>query len=275
MRIRLLTGSAMAVILVAALVLCAGGCGKTESGLLSEFKDMTEAAPTRQGLQDAVSFLDTSIEEVSEEGASRLVLAYEDYLLRYLSSNEPFDAEAPVADWFVIPPLPEESGPGQVDYQSLLERYGDRVSPELRELFVIKSLETSEPSTVDSQILRTYPDLLDRALKAETLLREHKSQDAVRANSLEYYKNYLFLLLAGSDLTPVFDYDTGVFSPEAQEAYEDFIAGHPDTVLAGVLTEYFGYLNSIGFQIDYSDPVESKVFYDTCDYLIEGALESF
>ncbi len=275
MRMRSLIGSAMAVVLMATLILCAGGCGKSENSLLSEFKGMTETAPTQQGLKDAVSFIDTYIADVSEEGASRLVLAYEDYLLRYLSAGSLFDTAAPLSDWFVIPPLSEGSGPGQVDYQSILERYGDLVSPELRELFVIKSLETSEPSTVDSQILRTYPDILDRALKAETLLREHKSQDAVRTNSLEYYKNYLFLLLAGSDLTPVFDYDTGAFSPEAKEAYEDFIASHQDTVLAGVLTEYFGYLNSIGFQIDYADPVENKVFYDTCDYLIQRALESF
>lgn len=275
MKMRLSIRLAAGILLLAALVLSAGGCQKTESALLSEYKSMTEATPTEQGLTDAVSFIDTHIADVSEEGASRLVLAYEDYLLRFLEAGEAPDPEASVSDWFLIPASSEADPQRQVDYDALLDRYGDRVSPELRELFVIKSLETSEPSTVDAEILRTYPDLLDRALKAEKLLKEHQSEDAVRANSMEYYKNYLFLLLAGSDLTPVFDYDTGLFSPEAKEAYEDFIAAQPDTVLAGVLTEYFGYLNNVDFQIDYTDPVANKVFYDTCDYLIEEALESF
>ncbi|HPF18161.1 MAG: hypothetical protein PHH65_07200 [Eubacteriales bacterium] len=265
---------AAGIVLLAALALFSGGCRKTESALLSEFKSMTETTPTARGLTEAVSFMDKYIVEVSEEGASRLVLAYEDYLLRFLDAGEAPDPEAPVSDWFVIPASSEEAQP-KIDYQALLTRYGERLSPELCALFEIKSLETTEPAVADAEILRTYPEILDRALKTENLLKEHNSEDAVRADSLEYYKKYLFLLMAGSDHTPVFDYDTGLFSEEAKAAYEDFIVANPDTVLADVLTEYFSYLNNIGFQIDYGDPTENKVFYDTCDYLINEALESF
>lgn len=245
-------GLTAGMLLLAVMMVNFAGCAKTENALLSEFRDMTQEAPTPQGLEEAVSFIDKHIGDVSEEGASRLVLAYEDFLLRYV----------------------EAGGETPVDYDALRVSYGEYVSPELRELYAIKALEASEPSTQDAQILPSYPDLLDRALSAENLLQEHRSEDVLRANTLEYYKDYLFLLLAGSDRSPMFDYDSGSFSPEAREAYEDFIITHPDTILAGTLTEYFDYLNNAGFHIDYADPVENKVFYDTCDYLIEKALES-
>ncbi len=246
------TGWKTRILLLAALMIFFAGCGKSENALLSEFAGMTSTAPSEQGLTEAASFIDEHIAAVSEEGASRLLLAYEDYLLRY----------------------GEDGKDASIDYDALLVDYGEYVSPELRELYAIKALESNEPSTQDAQILPAYPDLLDRALKAENLLKEHQSQDVLRANSMEYYKDYLFLLLAGSERTPMFDYDTGSFSQEAREAYEDFIIANPDTVIAATLTEYFDYLNSAGFHIDYKDPVENKVFYDTCDYLIEKALES-
>ena len=95
----------------------------------------------------------------------------------------------------------------------------------------------------------------------------------MRANTLDYYKDYLFLILAGSDSLPVFDRDTGEFLKEARTAYEQAMVEHPDSVLAEVLFEYFTYLHSIGFRIDYSDAIENKIFFDTCDYLIGFAVE--
>lgn len=248
-------------------------CQKTENALLSEFKDITETAPNLQGMNEAVSFMEINIAEVSEEGGSRMVLAYEDYMLRFLDENvEPVE-QAIVEPLFFSISDKDGTMNLSIDYDSLLEAYGDYISVELKELLTIKAEEAAMPSTEDAQIKLTYPDLLERALRTETLLLQHKSEDSLRANAVEYYEDYLFLLLAGTDYSPLFDYTTGEFSPAAKEAYEDFIVANPDTVLASTLTEYFSYLNDIKFIIDYNDPTENKVFYDTCDYLIQDALQ--
>jgi len=81
--------------------------------------------------------------------------------------------------------------------------------------------------------------------------------------------------LAGSDKSPVFDYDTGMFSSEARDAFETFVIEQPETILAKTLTEYFSYLNNIKYTIDYMNATENKVFYDTCDYLINEAIKNF
>lgn len=260
---------AAGVVLIA-LALVFTGCQKTEKTLMSEFKSMTQSEPTAAGLTAAVSFLDRHIESVTDVGASRLVLAYEDYALRYAQDESPADPEAPLESWYLAR---AEDGEVHIDYRAMLERFGAFISVELNELFTLKVEEFEDPSTGDAQIIRSYEDIIDRALKAEKLLQEHKNDDVLRANTLEYYRDYLFLLLAGSDRTPVFDYETGIFSHEARAVYEDFIAASPDTVLADALIEYFTYLNNVDFSIDYSDPVENKVFFNTCDYIIERALK--
>jgi hypothetical protein len=250
------------------------GCQKSESALLSEFKGMTEAVPQWQGLGEAVSFMDLNIAGVSLEGASRMVLAYEDYLLRFLEESPQAVEAANAPAVFLIKRDQSDKGIWTVDYAAILGEYADFISEELSDLLSIKVEEAAAPSSQDSQIKLSYQDLLARALRAETLIKQHTSEDALRANAMEYYEDYLFLLFAGADFSPVFDYATGEFSPEAKEAYEDFIVANPDTVLASSLTEYFAYLNDIKFVIDYSDATENKVFYDTCDYLIRGALQS-
>jgi hypothetical protein len=244
---------AAGVVLIA-LALVFTGCQKTEKTLMSEFKSMTKSGPTAEGLTAAVSFLDRHI----------------DYALRYAQGEGPADQEAPLESWYLAR---GEDGEVHIDYRAMLERFGAFISVELNELFTLKAEEFEDPSTGDAQIIRSYEDIIDRALKAEKLLQEHKNDDVLRANTLEYYRDYLFLLLAGSDRTPVFDYETGLFSHEARTVYEDFIAASPDTVLADALIEYFAYLNNVDFSIDYSDPVENKVFYNTCDYIIERALK--
>lgn len=250
------------------------GCQKTESALLSEFKGMTETVPQWQGLGEAVSFMDLNIAGVSQEGASRLVLAYEDYLLRFLDENPQSVDAANALEVFLVDTSQNGQGTWTVDYAAMLGEYGDYISEELSDLLSIKAEEATAPSSEDSEIKLSYQDLLTRALRAETLIKQHTSQDALRANAMEYYEDYLFLLFAGADHSPLFDYATGEFSLAAKEAYEDFIVANPDTILASSLTEYFAYLNDIKFVIDYNDPTENKVFYDTCDYLIRGALQS-
>jgi hypothetical protein len=75
-------------------------------------------------------------------------------------------------------------------------------------------------------------------------------------------------MVMGSNNTPIFDYKTYGFSKDAKSAYMEFINRHPDSVTAWALTEYFTYLNSINYSMNYNDKVSSKMFFDTCDWLV-------
>jgi molybdopterin biosynthesis enzyme len=41
-----------------------------------------------------------------------------------------------------------------------------------------------------------------------------------------------------------------------------------DSTTAWALTEYFSYLDSIRYSLDFNDKSSSKVFFDTCDWLV-------
>ncbi|HAF60171.1 MAG TPA: hypothetical protein DCK81_03410 [Clostridiales bacterium UBA9856] len=61
------------------------------------------------------------------------------------------------------------------------------------------------------------------------------------------------------------------FSEPAKTAYQNFMLSEPAAVLTWVLKEYFTYLNSIDYTLDFNDSTMSKVFFDTCDWLVSEA----
>lgn len=262
----------LAIVLSLTLTLCS--CEKTENALLAEFKAMTEEEPTYKNLEKAALFIDLNIANLSEEAGSRLILAYEDFLLRFLDSNEAEENQFSGKEIFIYTEYTDETETKVVDYEAMIDQYSVQMNPELIELLNIKATEVKQPSVKDATLQLTYEELLERTLRTENLLIEHRSEDVLKASALEYYKEYVSLLLAGSDRSPVFDYDTGEFSAIAREAYENFMVENPQTVLAGILTEYFSYLNNIKYTIDYMNATDNKVFYDTCDYLINEAVQS-
>lgn len=262
----------LSIVLAMTFSLCS--CSKSENVLLSEFKAITKEDPTYTSLESAVSFMNVHSEKLSEEGASRLILAYEDFLLRFLEKNETI-GQASGSELFIYTDNIDGISVNRVDYESLISKYGGYVGAELLELLSIKASETKEPAVKDSALQISYEALLERTLRVEDLLAAHSSEDFLKASATEYYKNYVTLLLSGNDYSPLFNYETGEFSPLARDAYENFIVEHPETITAGILTEYSAYLNSIKYTMDYMDATENKVFYDTCDYLIEKAGQSF
>lgn len=261
------------IVFLLGFTLCS--CEKTENMLLSEFKAITDKEPTYKNLEEAASFIESNIESLSQESGSRLILAYEDFLLKFLDSSDLSSTQFSGEELFIYTNYTEDASTKIVDYKAMIDTYGPQMSPELIELLNIKAAESESPSVKDATLQLSYDALLQRALRTENLLVEHKNEDVLKASALEYYEMYLFLLLAGSDSSPVFDYDTGAFSPIAREAYEDFMIENPQTVLTNVFTEYFAYLNNIKYTIDYLNATENKVFYDTCDYLINKAEQSF
>jgi hypothetical protein len=85
------------------------------------------------------------------------------------------------------------------------------------------------------------------------------------------YTTHLNAILMGTTNSPIFDYSSKEFSPGAKAAYEAFAKANPDTTLTWVLKEYFTYLDSIDYKLDFNDSTMSKVFFNTCDWLVSEA----
>ena len=286
-------------ITVLILLLCLTGlfgCGPDQEKIQADFSLMVAATPTPEHIKATGAFLDENLERVGEDTAGHMLAAYEEYLLRYTDENtnqmlletlKPFfdqetgtltseqitDPEAREAFdslqagnlailWY------EEAPVFRIDYPALLTQFGDMIPESLRLLYELEAEEFRQPISENATLTVSRETLLDRARQAEMILVEYGEDHLVRENTEWLFKTYLNAVLMGTTNSPVFDYQTMEFSPEAKAACVTFIRENPDTNLTWALTEYFTYLDSIDYSLDYNDVTMSKVFFDTCDWLV-------
>ena len=274
-------------------------CGADKDKIQSDFSNMIENAATPEDIQSTAEFLDENIPLVGEEKASDMLAAYEHHLLNYISENTDktsiealrtyFDFDKGVIDEQKIEGSEmkafydkikagslmvvcyENAMILKVDYAKLLEKYGDYISESIQSLYGLVAETTAKPTTENATLMIHWEDLLDRTFAAETLLKNYPEDDLVKDDAMWLYTTHLNTLLMGTTNTPIFDYSSKEFSSEARDAYEAFVIANPDTTLTWVLKEYFTYLNGIDFSLDFKDSTMSKVFFDTCDWLVSEA----
>lgn len=290
----------IAVLLI--LVFCIGivtGCGQDQEEIEADFAVMVSAAAAPEHIVSTSAFLDENIGKVSEESADRLVFAYEEYLHRYITETRDqtgLEAFRPYFDPATKKIDPEKIKGGDmnelyesltngcilvvmyqeeptlwVDYNSLLARYGEYLSDPLYRLYDLYAEGVQRPMTENAVLIIGYPEILERADRIETLLSDYPGYELIKTDGIWLYTTYVNTILMGTTNTPIFDYKTKAFSVDAEEAYKDYMRANPDTILTEVLNEYFAYLTSIDFTLDYNDKTMSKVFFDTCDYLVSIA----
>ena len=88
---------------------------------------------------------------------------------------------------------------------------------------------------------------------------------------LWHFKYYMNILLIGTSSNPLFSYETGEFDENAEVMYTTVAQENPDTVTAWALNEFFTYLDSMGYSLNYKNAGESKIYYDTCTYIVNEA----
>ena len=275
------------------------GCGASEQELQSDFEALTEAPDRAEQLQTAAEFLNQNLKRFDEDTAGRMVMAYEDSLLTYIADNgestlladlEPYYdkeggrlneeklAEGELASFYqaitkssLYVVYYENAMQLRVDYQKLLSQYGDRLPDAQRDLYALEDEVLRNPISENATLMVSWDRLLDRALQAESLIRSYPEQEPIKTDALWIYTSQINAILMGTINTPIFNYETTEFSNEAKTAYENFLLANPDTTLSWVLTEYFDYLHSIDFKLNYNDSTMSKVFFDTCDWLVSEA----
>ena len=289
-----------AVLLIALVMsLIASGCGADKETIQSEFAILITNTATAENIRENAEFLDTNIANVSKDVATDMVEAYREYLLDYITQNKDkttiqelsvyLSSETGLIDEEKIQNselksyydnikagcltirVYEGAPVLRVDYTMLIEKYGEYISEPLKELFQLSAELIDKPTSENATLAISWEELLARTLEAEKLIKANPDNERLVGHAMWIYTSHLNTMLMGTTNTPVFDYTTKEFSQAARTAYQNFLLAEPDTTMTWVLKEYFTYLSSIEFKLDFNDSTMSKVFFDTCDWLVAEA----
>lgn len=234
---------ALAVFIVLLLSIGAfTGCGPDREKIQEDFIAILEKPASDDTIKEAAEYLDQYLDRMDEENASQMVHEYEHYILGYNQEGIQYD------DW--------------------LKTYEKHISPALTGFYQLMAEEQKSPMTEDTILKLSWEELAQRTYEIEHFAVENKDYELIREDLNWIYGKYMNALVMGTNGTPLFDYKSHGFSESAKTAYASFINKYPDSTTAWALTEYFTYLDSIRYTMDYNDKVSSKLFFDTCDWLV-------
>jgi len=233
------------LIILLILVLTIGafaGCGPDQEKIQNGFIAILDKPASDETIEEAADYLAQYLPKAGEEHASQMVHQYEHYILGYNQEG--------------------------IDYEEWINRYQKYISPSLMELYEMMAAEQKSPMAEDTVLKLTWEALAQKTYEIEQFVRDNKDYKLIRDDLIWIYGKYMNALVMGTNGTPIFDYKTHAFSESAKTAYASFINKYPDSTTAWALTEYFTYLDSVGYAMDYNDKVTSKLFFDTCDWLV-------
>ncbi|HML36986.1 MAG TPA: hypothetical protein PKA19_06165 [Bacillota bacterium] len=233
----------LTIILILLLVFGAlTGCGADQKKIQEDFIAILDQPASEDTIKEATDYLDKYLPKMDEDNASQMVHSLEHYILGYNQQG--------------------------IVYTDWIKKYEKYIDPVLLGLYKIDAEEQASPMMEDTVLLLSWDELAQRTYNLEQFIRENRDYKAISDDLTWLYSYYMNALVMGTNGTPIFDYKTHAFSPDAKTAYAAFIKQHPDSTTAWALTEYDTYLNSIQFTLDYNDKVSSKLFFDTCDWLV-------
>lgn len=218
------------------------GCGPDQEKIQKDFMEILEKPASEEIIGEASAYLDQNLSKLDKEYAGNLIHLYEHYILEFNQEG--------------------------IDYDQWIVKYEKYISPALRGFYQLLAEEQNVPMAEDAVLKISWDELLKRAYKMEMFIMDNKKYTLISDDLNWMYGKYLNALVMGTNGTPIFDYKTQAFSEDAKAAYAGFINRYPDSTTAWALTEYFTYLDSIQFTMDYNDKFASKLFFDTCDWLV-------
>lgn len=234
---------AFSVLLIALFITIAlAGCNPNQKEIQNNFFEILEKPASEENIDEALEYLNQYLSKMDEEDVTYMVHEMEHYILN--------------------------SDKDGIDYNEWKTRYEGYIDPALTGLYQIMAEEQESPLVEDTILLKGWAELAKRTHDIELYIKENRDLDLIKEDFKWIYGYYLNAMIMGTNATPIFDYKTSVFSEDAKLAYETFITQYPDSTTAWALKEYFSYLNSIQFKMDYNDKIESKQFFDTCTWLV-------
>jgi len=230
--------------LVLAAALC--GCASAPAEIQAKYIEMLGEPASPQSILSIGDFLDRNLKKFDVGQADEMVAAFEDYIFS-------FNGEDP-------------------DYREFSDRYSKHVSTPMSSLLEIKLYEQENPMTGgDAQLQLSWRQLAGRALNLEVFIKENKNYQLVRDEADRIFEYYIRAMLMGTAGTPIFEQGSGDFKEDARNSYAELASAFPDTSVASVIDEYFEYLDSVNFNLDYKNSDENTAFSDTCAYLVSEA----
>ncbi|MEI8217084.1 MAG: hypothetical protein WCF96_08285 [Eubacteriales bacterium] len=290
-------GILFSILILAAVILY--GCGPTSSKVDEQFAKIVAEKATLEALGQANEFMSKNISKLDKNDASKLLMEYEDFMLKYSSTDldqteldkllvywnpatQTLEADKIkgdqlkatynlfVNDGFYFLTFGGDPFP-TINYSKLLSEYESNISPALIDLYKIKQLESDTPMANISGLAISWGELANRALGAEKYIQKYKDDPNTQEDAIFIYQNYINTLLLGIENTPIFSIDNNQFSNDAKTQYIEFVKNNPDSVTGYVLNEYITYLKSISYKLDYTNEEQSKIFFDTCTWLVSEA----
>jgi len=155
-----------------------------------------------------------------------------------------------------------------VDYR-IIDEYSGSVSEEMLDYGAFKSAESEQMWASDAGIAISIEELGERIADGEAFLTKYP--DTVHKEDVILdLRNYLTGFLGGLDNTPVAE--GSAYSEEFITAYEGFLAEHPDTKTAEVLSTYYDELEETDFAAPYNinDPDSLRMFKEQITYKVDA-----
>lgn len=291
----------VAAVLLTALIIIFSltGCRGDKTEILRDFNLLISDPADAESIGEAAEFLDKNLSKLDEASATDMVVDYREYLYNYIIQNKDRtiiqelevyidndtgringdiiidSAHKPYYDLIKSGSLMIVVYQGEpalkIDHNMIIEKYGEYISDSIRELFILGAMLAEEPTTENAGLNVGLDELLRRTFEAEKLIKKYPEDERMIAEAIWIYTSHINTVLMGTTNTPIFNYETKEFSEPAKKLYKQFVLSEPDSVLSWVLKEYFIYLNSIGYTLDFNDSTTSKVFFDTCDWLVSEA----
>lgn len=233
----------LAIILIILLTIGSlTGCGPDQEKIQNDFIEILEKPASEETIMEATEYLDKYLSKMGEKNASDMVLHLERYILGFNQEG--------------------------IQYEEWAKHYDKYIETSLKDFYQIKVKEQNNPVAEDAILRITWEELVHRAYDMELYIQKYKDQKLINEDASWLYGNYMNAMVMGTNGSPIFDYANHTFSEAAKTAYTSFINQYPESTTAWALTEYFTYLNSIQYYMDYNDKISSKLFFDTCDWLV-------
>ncbi len=236
-------GRPLAILLVILLIVGVfAGCGPDPDKVQEDFLAIMDHPASLETVKEATDYLDKYLPKMDKAYANAMVHKLEHYILGFNQEG--------------------------IVYNDWIKKYKRYLDPQLLEFYQIMAREQESPMAVDAVLKLSWEELAQRTYELEQFIQANKDYILIKDDFTWIYGKYVNAMVMGTTGTPVFDYKTHEFSDSARTAYAAFLNKYPDSTTAWALTEYFTYLSSIDYTMDYNNKDTSKIFFDTCDWLV-------
>ncbi len=132
-----------------------------------------------------------------------------------------------------------------VDYDNL-KTFNKNVDDEINTYIDVMALRYNDPISIDEGLAIAPEELVNRIIQMESYIKNYDNKQREEI-IISMYEGYIMVYMSGTDNTPVFDFDTGVISPDMFKKFEETASKQKDMIFGKILSKYVELLKLEGF----------------------------